>query len=359
MNHVRHIPQTVAAFALVAFLAACNNGSTAPPVTSPPKGSQPTTAPYSVALACNNPAVADYKPGETTPDRVFKLSNKQRPTAVAYDSSGNLYIGIDTDSDSWVDEYPPGSTTVTRHITDGIHHPGSIVADPDGDLYVANIGILAKNVVMYKPGSTSPDLTINDVRYPLDLVWAQGHLWVADNDANEVRAYHVFPDQSKAILAWIISNDLHGPTALSTTSGNLYVLNVPFVGADYVREYAIANDKAPVFARTINARLHYIKAIATDPDENVYLSEWSTGNSYEVAKYDLNGDFQLYVNDLYKPGSIVASGSPREFYVTESSDSGNVRLYREAGGRFVGTLKKPSSCDGHTPAKLAIMEPTP
>ena len=342
--------QFLLALAVTAVLTACGQ-STSPPVGNPPGGSPPTTAPYSVALGCvtdrRRDEVAEYKPEGETPDRIITEAGGQGITAMAYDLSGNLFIGINTTSDSWVDEYTPGSTTSSRHISDGIHHPGSMVADPNGNLYVANIGILGGDVVMYKPGSTKPDLDITTTSYPAGLAFYNGLLWVSDYNLDRVVAY----EQSSTRIKHKFTDDLHGPTVLSETKGNLYVENDPFIGTDYVREYGIPKDKPPYFARTIYPRLHLLNTIATDADENVYLSELQGDDRlFGFSKWNRNGE-EKYFNADIRSVSIVAS--PQTTYVAEGKRSGSILLYTKDGARK-GSLK-PANCE--LPFRLAIMQP--
>lgn len=354
MHKARLILHICLALGVAGFLIACTtSNSSAPPSGSPPGGPGPsqTTEPYSIALGCDDQDAADYRPGGKL-DRTFKYPHFDSITALAYDSSGDLFVGVNTITDSWVDEYPPGSTTVSRHISEGIHHPGAMATDPEGNLYVVNVNLLGKNVVMYKPESTKPDLMIEkDLLHPSDVLWAKEHLWIADSDGNDVRAYRIDSAKKKSELSWVVSKDLHGPSQLSETNGNLYVRNVPAAGDDYVREYAIASDRAPVFARTIGARFHYITAIATDPNENVYLAEWNFGSTrFQVTVYNKNGETRFFV-EPYKPGLVVAS--PKSYYVTEVKADSTVGRYD--GRYYIGAVFPPKQC--HIPISLTIMKP--
>ena len=49
--------------------------------------------------------------------------------------------------------YPPGSGTASRTITDGIYDPESLAFDSSGNLYVGN-GLYADSVTVYSPSGT-------------------------------------------------------------------------------------------------------------------------------------------------------------------------------------------------------------
>lgn len=341
---------------IIAFLTACGGQSSSPPVGAALiPAAAPTVAPYSVALACRFAAVGEYKPGEKSPSREI-YEGDYDVTGVAYDRSGNLYVGVNTPTDSWVDEFAPRQTKPSRHISDGIHHPGPMTTDPDGDLYVGNLGVLSRDVVVYKPGSTKPDIKIHDISYTGGLIFAEGHLWVTDYSTNDIRAYHVYPAENKAVLAWLIKRgDVHGPDEVAANKGRLYVLNVPSAGDDYVQEYEIATDKAPEFFTKISAREHLIAGLTTNPaDEDVYLSE--RGSKYEVSVYDKNGGFKFLVDQgLHSPGGIVAS--PTRYYVANGNDNGGYGDVETFTGKdYDWDLKLPAHCD-YRPKRFAIMRP--
>ncbi|HEV3194503.1 MAG TPA: hypothetical protein VGZ06_00080 [Candidatus Cybelea sp.] len=272
----------------------------------------------------------------------------------AYDPKGNLYIAAENFLFSWVDGYAPGKTVRFLRINKDIHHPISMTTDPDGDLYVGNHGVLGHNVVMFMPSRGSADLTITDVSYPSDLVFAQGRLYVADSDKNQVRVYRILPRERKAILSWIISSGLHGPSQLSyNMHGRLWVLNKPFAGADEVREYRIAMDNEPVYIRSIKERRHYINAVATNPsNEDVYVAEVPLfGNPKSViSTYDRYGTFRYEVAIADLPHSIVSS--PTRYY---SASRFQAAMYADKSLESV--LDLPGNCEH--PYKLAMMQPSP
>src|SRR5207253_9810605 len=69
-----------------------------------------------------------------------------------------------------------GSTTPSATLT-GLYHPFALAADPSGNLYVANAGIVAK----FAPGSTVPGAILAGLDEPFALaVDAAGNLYVAN-----------------------------------------------------------------------------------------------------------------------------------------------------------------------------------
>jgi len=375
--------QVFLAFAITAFLVACGQSNSSLPVGSsggPPK-STPPPEDRSIALACKTDnasyLVADYKeqgkkpPGE--PERVLSYPVGYETTAIAYDTTGDLYVALNNGSESRVDEYFPGDRNVDRTIRDGIYHPDALVTDPHGNLYVANSDFGHRNVTWYKPGSTSPlSATDTGTGFLSALAWGDedNKLWVADYSNNVLRAYRIDDEKNTSTKVWTIcalgcdlrDSDIHGPSAFSEVRGNLYVLNVPLLGHDYVREYGIHKDRDPYYAREIDPKgdYHFVKAITTDPYENVYLAEWTANcevcqNYYAIFAYDLGGGYLWGQEDgLTKPISIVASAD--HVYVAEDRHGGDiVVLARSRQLPHEGVLAKPKDCA--RPLKLAVYPP--
>ena len=78
--------------------------------------------------------MSEFAPGSTTPTAT--LTGLTHPDALAFDSSGNLYVANCSGSNT-VSEFAPGSTTPTATLT-GLNDPEALAFDSSGNLYVAN-----------------------------------------------------------------------------------------------------------------------------------------------------------------------------------------------------------------------------
>ena len=58
------------------------------------------------------------------------------PVALAFDSSGNLYVA--NQDGNTVSKFAPGSTTASATLT-GLNRPDALAFDSSGNLYVANV----------------------------------------------------------------------------------------------------------------------------------------------------------------------------------------------------------------------------
>ncbi len=73
------------------------------------------------------------------------------PDALAFDSSGNLYVANDGNT---VSEFAPGSTTASATYSAGVSEPDALAFDSSGNLYVANSG--NSTVSEFSPSVTTP-----------------------------------------------------------------------------------------------------------------------------------------------------------------------------------------------------------
>jgi serine/threonine-protein kinase len=100
-----------------------------------------------------------YRQGKTGSgpigDIVKGISN---PEGVAVDKNGMLYVA--NNGNNTVTEYPPGSIRPKVTLSSGISDPLGISVDSNLVLYLTEPGTAGK-VLEFKPGSTSPDVTVS------------------------------------------------------------------------------------------------------------------------------------------------------------------------------------------------------
>ena len=77
--------------------------------------------------------MSKFAPGSTTASAT--LTGLNLPYALAFDSSGNLYVA--NYGSNTVSKFAPGSTTASTTLT-GLNEPNALAFDSSGNLYVAN-----------------------------------------------------------------------------------------------------------------------------------------------------------------------------------------------------------------------------
>jgi len=148
----------------------------------------------------NEPAglgwVSEFPAGQTKPSKIIK-KGINTPAFCAIDSKGNLWVTNIGGPN--VTEYAKGSTKPTAVITKGIIYPDGIAIDQSGNMYVANHVTQTSgsetfgpgNVVVYPPGSKSPNRTITvDAISPVGItVDAADTLYVTNFNESNIQEY--------------------------------------------------------------------------------------------------------------------------------------------------------------------------
>lgn len=191
-------------------------------------------------------SVSAYLPANNTP--AFLLRETADPDALAFDSSGNVYVanrygvtGNNSCGYGTIGVYGSGQQYPMRVIGaayDSVVLPAALALDDAENLYVANDGYvdiscrLASSITVFAPGTTAPLATITKgIRYPRAIAIAPGVLYVANYPPhlNSRKLPHgdvtVYDLRTNRLLR-TITDGINAPMSLALdTAGNLYVAN--------------------------------------------------------------------------------------------------------------------------------------
>jgi methionine-rich copper-binding protein CopC len=118
--------------------------------------------------------VSIFAAGATTPSTT--LTGLNGPVALAFDSSGNLYVA--NHGGTTVSEFAPDATTASATLT-GLSGPDALTFDSSGNLYVTNEG--GTTVSKFAPGATTASATLTGLSGPDALAFdSSGNLYVAN-----------------------------------------------------------------------------------------------------------------------------------------------------------------------------------
>ena len=124
-----------------------------------------------------------FLPGTTTAGAT--LTGLADPDALAFDTSGNLYVA--NAGNNTVSVFSSGATTASATLT-GLSTPDSLAFDASGNLYVANSG--GTTVSVFAPGATTATATLTGLTAPDALALdSNGNLYVADLSAGVVSKF--------------------------------------------------------------------------------------------------------------------------------------------------------------------------
>jgi hypothetical protein len=168
---------------------------------------------YGGTIGDGTSTVSKFAPGATTPSAT--LTGLNRPTALAFDASGNLFVA--NYDGGTVSRFAPGATTPNATLT-GVAQPHGLAFDGSGNLYVTNQ--VGTTVSKFAPGATSPTATLTGLNGAFGLTFdGSGNLFVANSLGTTVSKFAPGATTASATLT-----GLSGPNALAfDSSGNLFV----------------------------------------------------------------------------------------------------------------------------------------
>jgi sugar lactone lactonase YvrE len=190
------------------------------------------------------------------------------PSALTFDANGLLWVGDwPSGSPGSINAYSgatqvPGSTiTNPQGLTSGLYGPRGLAFDASGNLWVGNGGGNVNTVTVYAGATQLGASTITGLAGPFGLAFdGSGHLWVSNANTNAIAAY----TGTAQIPGTTITSGLNQPSGLAfDASGHLWVANSSTgVGGNTVTEYASTSQIA---ANTITAGLSGPMALVFAP----------------------------------------------------------------------------------------------
>jgi hypothetical protein len=258
--------------------------------------------------------VTGYPVGSGTPI-VTLPDGAGTPSAITSDTNGNVFAAYLSGSSGSVDEFPPGSATVSRTLTSMISHPCCLVVDPaTSELFVANTD--NSLVTVYAPGFTT-----------VGLVFASAlpAAMLEDGDANIV----VGGNQSTAYLAppFSAENSIAAgsapcpPSGFGATALALDASGVLFVAAGGVICAWPNTANGYSGTTTTVASSLTTPSIAVDASDNVYGAD-PGDDLIEVYSPPYNGTAALQIaQGIHSPKSIALDASGNLYVANNSANT--------------------------------------
>ena len=338
----------LAAWFCAAALSACGGGISPPasiagsqiPARAPIRPlARKAVGPFANLYVANfgNNTVTVYAPGAILPLRTISAGISY-PSALAFDSLGNLYVINYSFSPSggYVTVYAPGSTSVSETIS---VYPYSLAIDRHDDLYVGT----QSSVYVFAPGTASPKQTITqgiDVASGMAFD-SLGNLFVANNYNSTVTVYR----PGDRVLIRTISRGLIRPYALTLDAAdNLYVAG----GVDPTYYFF---GTVTVYARGAKRPLRTLDGVsgasdfAFNPSGNLFVA-----NCGEYCGGAFNGDVTAYLpgskspfrtisQDILSPRSLAFSPTGNLFVANyDFQINGSVTVYAYGKKRLLRTI---------------------
>lgn len=231
-----------------------------------------------------------------------------KPTGVAIDSAGNVYIA-DGDNNA-IKKWTRSDNTVTTLVSSGLNYPRGLAVDSAGNVYIADYSNHAIKKWMAASGAVIT-LVSSGLALPAGVgVDSAGNVYIADTLNNELKKWTAANNTVTTLIPW--SEGLDRPHGLAVDrAGNVYIADTqngvirkwtaangqlslavplqfsqPFgVTVDgsgnlymtglgsTMRKWTAANNTVTTF---VSSGLNYPEGVAVDAAGNVYIAD--TGN---------------------------------------------------------------------------------
>jgi YVTN family beta-propeller protein len=201
----------------------------------------------------------DYLPTSLTSPLILGV---QKPSGIAVDGSGNIYVA--DDYDNTVKMWSPTTQTVTTVVSSGLTSPTGLAVDAAGNVYIADTGDDA--IKMWSPAtgllSTLVDST-QGLSMPFGVaVDASGsNVYIADTANNAIKVLNVATDS----LSTLINTGLNEPYGVAVDDlGNVYIADT---GNGALEEWNASTASVSTLAGGLTSPY----ALAVDGQGNVYI----------------------------------------------------------------------------------------
>ena len=225
------------------------------------------------------------------------------PQALALDSRGNLFVANGSGSNTVTAYSPPYGGSPIATISSGIGDPVSVAVDQSSDLFVVNQA--SNTVTIYQPPYISaPTVISKGLNAPNSLALDQhGNLFVANLNStpNSVVEFSPpFSSQSGPVAT--ITNGVNEQGAIGLNgAANLFV---PNQGANTVTEYVAPYSAPPA---TISGGQSQPVALAIDGLNNLYVANYGNNTVTVYAPPYVSGSWTAIANGISLPLALALS----------------------------------------------------
>jgi sugar lactone lactonase YvrE len=305
-----------------------------------------------------------------------------KPTGLAFDNAGNLYVASDDPAGYSIQKFAPDGT-VSIFANSGLSFPSDIVFDEAGNLYVANPR--NNTIEKFTPDGIGTEFanSADGLHQPVGLAFdTAGNLYVSNASGGPTGNGSIEKFTPAGVGSVFADSGLHVPFGLVFDSaGNLYVSNSL---SNTIEKFSPTGEDLGVFANTGGgphflamfrpSHLHFeseaLRVQARSAGYKILSDPGASGGAYALLKATGPGDFVTYSVPIVADGTYdvkvgiqtrnnrgifqlaiagVNHGTPQDEYSPtigyEVRDLGTVTF--ASGGnqtfRFVVTGRNPSS----------------
>lgn len=250
-----------------------------------------------------------------------------RPGWISPDKKKKKLLYVSDEGQGFVDIFKAPSYSMVGEISSGINEPEGIATDKKGNLYVSNLG--GNTVTVYKPGKTSPSLTLSESDGPDDVaVGSNGYVYAGDVDGG----IDVYKPGTTSPSSRLTSSDLaYGVYAVGVDgSNNVYGGGFGAAGAAVV-EFTNASGSGTNLGL---ADLEDPSGVLIDNKNDVVVSDFEQGAILIYPSGQTSPSGTITAQD---PDRSAINKTENEIFVPQGSDD-EVGVYDYPSGTLVTTI---------------------
>ena len=263
----------------------------------------------------------------------------EKPTTLALDGSGNLYVGNTTGSNLGdISVYAPKSAQPLRILNGIVGVPKGMVANAAGRLFVvaqyrSGCCQMQGTGAIYAPGATNPQQSLKGLS-------GFAHSPVVDKSGNTyVANFDVYPGWVSVYArgqhrpSRTISNGIGLPIQLAIDpNGDLVVVNGLF---NHTADVTVYPPGQSVPSLTITAGVHYPTGVAVDAEGNIYVANDGVKRTQRSITVYQRGQIKAWRTihaGITYPSALAFDGVGRLYVANAPNKEANTVSIFAAGG---------------------------
>jgi glucose/arabinose dehydrogenase len=237
------------------------------------------------------------------------FAKAESPPALAFDSSGNLYVAnLGSEEPDTIEEFSSSGGILSSNGTvfaAGLSGPNGLAFDSAGNLYVADYG--NRTIVEFNTNGVGTVVASSGLNDPSGLAFdGSGNLYAANIVTSTIEEFSSSGGVLSSNGTVFASSGLSGPQGLAfDKNGNLYVANY---ANDTIEEFSpsggVLSSNGTVFA---SSGVNHPTGLAFDSAGNLYVA--NTGNN-TIEEFNSSGVGTVFASGLDNPRSLAFQPVP-------------------------------------------------
>lgn len=217
---------------------------------------------------------------ENSAELIKKIEGFSHPESVVFDNDRDLIfisnIGKDTPGDGFISKADTGGEVIDLKWVDGLNDPKGLQI-VDEKIYVTDLTELIEMDI--KSGEITKKISVEGSEGLNDITLdEEGNLFISDNRRSAIYKKEKESDQ---VELWMDGEELQFPNGLLAVEDEIYIAAW---GKKQDGNVLKVNKSTKEISPVTKAGIGNLDGIQLNRDKNFYISDWATGDIYEIGK---------------------------------------------------------------------------